>query len=74
MISNGLQGQLAITTSYRFNKNPIVRSIGLKLGYQLMKSNTLVDNSTKEEWLAFGSPIHLDYSGYYTSLYFVIGK
>ncbi|MFQ3269040.1 MAG: hypothetical protein ACI9B2_000844 [Flavobacteriales bacterium] len=74
MISNGLQGQLAITTSYRFNKNPIVRSIGLKLGYQLMKTNTLVDNSTKEEWLAFGSPIHLDYSGYYTSLYFVIGK
>ncbi|MBW7868847.1 MAG: hypothetical protein H3C31_11025 [Brumimicrobium sp.] len=72
--SRDFQGQFGVKVEYDFTKSPIYTTLGIRLGYQYFKTQT-VKGRLGEEWVALGKyPINLDFSGFYFGVYLKIGK
>lgn len=71
---NQFQGQAGIKIEYDFTQTPIFTTLGLRAGYQFLKSGTVRD-AAGQEWLINDKyPINLDFSGFYFGVYLKIGK
>ncbi|MEX1192952.1 MAG: hypothetical protein WEA99_13370 [Brumimicrobium sp.] len=68
------QGQIGLKLEYDFTQQPIFTTLGLKAGYQFLKTGTVRD-AAGQEWLINDKyPINLDFSGFYYGVYLKIGK
>jgi len=68
------QGQLGLKIEYDFTQTPIFTTLGLRAGYQFLKSGTARD-AADQEWLINDKyPINLDFSGFYFGVYLKLGK
>ncbi|MBW7867095.1 MAG: hypothetical protein H3C31_02085 [Brumimicrobium sp.] len=65
---------LGILTEYDITQSPIITTIGLRMGYQWLKTGVMKD-AANQEWLVNDKyPINLDFSGLYYGVYLKIGK
>ncbi|MCO5269637.1 MAG: hypothetical protein M9897_12165 [Brumimicrobium sp.] len=71
--SRDFQGQFGVKVEYDFTKSPIYTTLGIRLGYQYFKTNSVKDR-LGEEWVVNKYPINLDFSGFYFGVYLKIGK
>lgn len=72
--SRNFQGQLGLKIEYDFTQTPIFTTLGLRAGYQFLKSGTARD-AADQEWLINDKyPINLDFSGFYFGVYLKLGK
>ncbi len=72
--STDFQGQIALKFEYDYLLNPIVGTVGFKMGYQYFKTKTVKDRYN-QEWVVLSQyPINLDFSSFFGSIYLSIGK
>ncbi|MBI2257563.1 MAG: hypothetical protein HYU67_01540 [Flavobacteriia bacterium] len=64
----------ALGIDYKITKKLFFSSIGIKIGYNQLESKVLKDKDNTD-WIVLGYyPINLDFSGFYGSLVFKLGK
>lgn len=73
--STDFQGHLAVKLEYDYVVKPIISSIGLKFGYQYFRTQSVQDKYS-DKWLVLTEQetINLDFSGFFSSIYFSFGK
>lgn len=72
--AQAFQGQLALKYGYELSKTPLISRIGLKVGYQYLRSQVLEDKSG-DQWVVMGAhPIRLDFSGLFAGIYLEVGR
>lgn len=72
--SQDFHGQLGLKLEYDFTQQPIFTTLGLRAGYQFLKSGVVRD-AAGQDWLVNDKhPINLDFSGFYFGVYLKIGK
>jgi hypothetical protein len=72
--TKSFETEFSIKFQYDYIKSPILSGVGVKFGYQSLKTKTL-KNQLGEEWVIENkSKINLDFSGYFAGLYLTIGK
>lgn len=71
--SNNFHGQIGLKTEYNFTKSPFLTTLGIKAGYQYLKTK-IVRDRYKNEWIVSSQPINLDFSGFYLGAYMKFGK
>ena len=68
------QGQISIKYEYNYLSNPLLSTIGIKVGYQYFVTKILKDNF-EQDWNVLNiHPINLDFSGIFYSMYISFGK
>lgn len=68
------QGQLGLKAEYDFTITPIITSLGLRAGYQFLRTGVVRDAAEQEWKVNDEHPISLDFSGIYFGVYLKIGK
>ncbi len=72
--SHSFQGQLGVKVEYDLSKQPFFTTLGIRLGYQYFKTKTLKDRVGDDWTVLTGTPMNLDFSGFYFGAYLKIGK
>lgn len=74
LTSQDFQGAAGIKYSYALTRNNFITSVGFRVGYQYLKTETVKDR-LGDAWIVQGShPINLDFSGLYYGLFVSVGK
>lgn len=72
--SQDFQGAAGFKYSYALTRNNFITSIGFRIGYQYLKTETVKDR-LGDDWIVQGDyPINLDFSGLYYGLFVSVGK
>jgi len=73
--ATAFHGQAALRVSYDITQSPLITSIGLKFGYQFMKTPVLRDRYD-EEWVLASTayPVQLDFSGFFGGVFLSFGR
>jgi len=71
--SQDFQSQIALKLECDYLQNPLIGTVGFKMGFQFYKTKTVKDKYD-EGWIALEEPINLDFSGLFGAVYIGFGK
>ncbi|PWH82905.1 hypothetical protein DIT68_13490 [Brumimicrobium oceani] len=72
--SSDFQSQIGLKAEYDLTTTPIITSLGLRVGYQFLKTGEVRDAANQVWNVNDQYPITLDFSGVYFGVYIKIGK
>lgn len=72
--SQDFQGQIGVRFEYEFAQKPFISSVGIKTGYNYLRTKKLKDRLGQDWIVADEKPIHLDFSGFYFGVFLKIGR